>query len=156
MSIGLFPTALHRKEVLHWLSRRCRNAIGSRLRGRTHLAWLSRLLASCLLLARSFLMRLALAAECLCDWIIEVVFKENACGKWNVFSLQLSVNVSPVPSPEMTKTDGFPQGFGSSAFMVFSSKLHDEMPNSFEIYPFIKISCGVPKRSGVVPFTQRI
>ena len=35
--------------------------------------------------------------ECLCDWIIEVVFKENACGKWNVFSLQLSVNVSPGP-----------------------------------------------------------
>ena len=59
MSIGLFPTALHRKEVLHWLSRRCRNSVGSRLRGRTHLAWLSRLLASCLLLGKEGLDALA-------------------------------------------------------------------------------------------------
>lgn len=83
-------------------------------------------------------------------------FKENACGKWNVFSLQLSVNVSPGPVTGDDKNRWLSTRLWQLCIHGFSSKLPDEMPNSFEIYPFVKISCGVPKRSGVVPFTQRI
>lgn len=74
----------------------------------------------------------------------------------DVFSLQLSVNASPGPVTGDDKNRWLSAKALQLCIHGFLIEASDEMPNSSKYYPFIKISCGVPKRSGVVPFTQRI